>query len=57
MKEGKRLVKVMKEEAKAEAKAVEVAMKELTEIQRMQKNSIKVRMTHARRLIGMLTLW
>ena len=42
VKEGKRLVKVMKEEAKAAAKAVEVAMKDLTDIQRMQKNAIKV---------------
>ncbi len=42
VKEGKRVVKVMKQEAKAEKKALEVAVKELSEIQRSQKNSIKV---------------
>ena len=36
------IVKVIKQEAKAERKALDIAVKELADIQRMQKNSIKV---------------
>ena len=45
VKEAKSIVKVMKQEAKAEQKALEVSVKELSDIQRMQKNAIKVRRT------------
>lgn len=43
VKESKHIVKVIKQEAKAERKALDIAVKELAGIQRMQKNSIKVR--------------
>lgn len=42
VKEGKRLAKVIKSEAKSEKQALEVAIKELADLQRMQKNAIKV---------------
>lgn len=42
VKEGKRLAKVLKHEGKVERKALEVAMKELAELQAMQKQAIKV---------------
>ena len=41
VKESKRVVNVIKREGKAEKKALEVAVKEMEDIQRMQKNSIK----------------
>ncbi|KAF7797310.1 hypothetical protein EIP86_008505 [Pleurotus ostreatoroseus] len=41
LKESKRVVNVIKREGKAEKKALEVAVKEMEDIQRMQKNSIK----------------
>ncbi|KAH9928262.1 uncharacterized protein B0H18DRAFT_252704 [Fomitopsis serialis] len=40
-KEGKRLSKVLKSEAKSEAKAIEQAIRELADIQKMQKTALK----------------
>lgn len=43
VKEGKRLGKIIKQEAKAEKKALNISMRELSEIQKTQKVAIKVR--------------
>lgn len=40
-KEGKRLSKVLKSEAKAEAKAIDQAIRELADLQKMQRNALK----------------
>jgi hypothetical protein len=42
VKEGKRLSKVLKQEGKAEKQAIEIAIKELGELQYAQKKAIKV---------------
>ena len=42
MKEGKRLVNVIRQEAKVEKKALEASLKELAELQRLQKYAVKV---------------
>jgi len=43
VKEGKGLLKVIKSEAKAEKASLEAAIKELSELQKLQKEAIKVR--------------
>lgn len=43
VKEGKRVAKIIKSEAKAEKKALEDATKELADIQKMQRTAVKVR--------------
>ena len=43
VKDGKRLAAVIKAESKAEQKALDIAMRELADVQRMQKLAIKVR--------------
>jgi hypothetical protein len=42
VKEGKRLSKILKQEGKAERQALEISMKELSELQYAQKKAIKV---------------
>ncbi len=42
VKEGKKVAKVIKAEGKAEKKALEDAVKELAEIQKLQKSAVKV---------------
>lgn len=49
VKDGKRVAKVVKEEGKAEKKALEAAIRELADIQRLQKDAIKVRQGRRRR--------
>ena len=46
MRDGKQVAKVVKEEAKVEKKALDAAIRELAEIQRMQKDAVKVRLLH-----------
>lgn len=41
-KEGKRLSKIIRQEAKTEKQAVTVAIKELAELQKIQKMAVKV---------------
>jgi hypothetical protein len=43
VKEGKRMAKVIKQEAKAEKQALEQAVRDLAELQKTQKYAIKVR--------------
>lgn len=43
MKEGKLVAKVIKQEAKAEKEALASAVKELADLQKLQKYSVKVR--------------
>ena len=45
VKEGKRLASIIKQEAKVEKKALEAAVRELAELQKLQKYAVKVR-TH-----------
>lgn len=42
VKEGKRLAAVIKSEARLEQRALEIAIKEMADIQKLQKASIKV---------------
>lgn len=42
VKEGKRLAKVVKDEARAEQEALELAIRELSEIQKTQRAAVKV---------------
>jgi hypothetical protein len=49
---GRKLSKIIKSEAKAEKAALHVALKELAEIQKLQKESIKVQPA---RVISILT--
>lgn len=46
MKEGKRLASVIKQEAKVEKKALEASVKELAELQKLQKYAVKVSRHH-----------
>ena len=55
-KEGKRLAKIIKEEAKSEKKALSVAITELAELQKLQKQAIKVSLPH-KCLVFYLTLY
>lgn len=41
VREGKKVARVVKQEAKAERKAVEVAIRELAELQKMQREAVK----------------
>ena len=43
VKEGKKVVKIIKAEGKAEKKALDEAVKELADIQKLQKTAVKVR--------------
>ena len=42
VKEGKKVVKIIKAEGKAEQKALDDALRELTDMQKMQKAAVKV---------------
>ena len=45
VKDGRRLAKVIQKEAKVEKRALDAAVRELTELQKLQKYAVKVRST------------